>query len=307
MRKPKIFREKRIDFTLLVPDVDSYLTWHRRPRTQKTFLSLPSGVSHEDTGIVLQGDLKISRGFTAETVKIYKKIFPGVNLLVSTWDTAHPKDIAALKALGATVITKPLPESSGPYNKNYQQKSAHAGLVEAKKLGVKYLMKTRVDQRLYSPHALSLMKGLIKSFPLLGSATNQNGRIVVISNNTFTNRIYGVSDFLTFGLADDIERYWDSESPTGLDVPYESPETSELYPEIFFCSRFLERTGWDCDWSQQDWMLALRSRFIVVDGTSLDFFWNKYSSREILWRRYGQTPHLEEVTFGHWIELIGSK
>jgi hypothetical protein len=27
----------------------------------------------------------------------------------------------------------------------------------------------------------------------------------------------------------------------------------------------------------------------------------------MLWRRYGQIPHLEEVTFGGWLELIGAE
>lgn len=302
LRKPRIFRQQRLDFSLLIPDLESFFTWHRRPRASKNYFSLPSDWNHEDTGIVLQGDLKASKEFTAETVKLYKKIFPGVKIVVSTWDTAHEKDLASLRALGVTVISNPLPEPIGIYNRNYQLLSTHSGLIQTKTLGVKYLLKTRVDQRLYSPHALSLMKGLIGAHPLSGPGANQNARIVAISNNTFISRVYGLSDFLTFGLAEDILKYWQSEEETQLDTPRQGIESPELYPEIFFCSRFLKQTGWNCAWSQEDWQLALKHRFIVVDGTSLDFFWNKYTSREILWRRYGQIPQFEEVTFGRWIE-----
>ena len=302
MKKPKIFRQKRIDFSLLIPDFESFFTWHRRPRASKDFYSLPSDWNHEDTGIVLQGDLKISKDFTVETVKLYKRIFPGVKLVVSTWNTADEKDLSSLQALGAIVISHPLPEPVGIYNRNYQLQSAHSGLIQANTQGVKYLLKTRVDQRLYSPHALSLMKGLIGAHPLTGPVANQSARIVAISNNTFTNRVYGLSDFLTFGTAEDILNYWHSEGQTHLNSPRQGVESPELYPEIFFCSRFLKRTGWNCAWNQEDWQLALKHRFIIVDGTSLDFFWNKYSSREMLWRRYGQIPQFEEVTFGQWIE-----
>ena len=310
MKKPGFLRSKRMDFSVLVPDTKSYFTWHRRPRTLSNFMSNPSAVSHLDTAIVLQGDLNSSAKFAIETVKLYKQIFPGIQIVISTWATARKNDIEALENLGSIVVLSPFPTFPGPSNRNLQLVSSNAGLRAANKIGFKYLLKTRLDQRIYSPHALSLMKGLIEKFPLSGSPTSQTKRLTVISNNTFISRIYGVSDFLTFGIAADVLAYWAEASKP--EAPIDSPESNldvstGTFPEVFFCSNFLKRTEWDCDWSQKDWELALQSRFIVVDGASLDFFWNKYSSREMLWRRYGQIPHLEEVTFGGWLELIGSE
>ena len=310
MKKPRFLRNKRIDFSALVPDAKSYFTWHRRPRTLANFKSSSSSVSHQDTAIVLQGDLNHSSEFAIETVKLYKQIFPGIRIVLSTWVTARGNDTKALEQLGCVVVLSPMPASPGPSNRNLQLVSSNAGLEAANEIGVKYLLKSRLDQRIYSPHALSLLKGLVNRFPLSGPRTSQTKRLAVISNNTFISRVYGVSDFLTFGIADDVLAYWGQGSQ--LEALKESSESnldgkSETFPEVYFCSNFLTRTEWDCDWTQKDWEFALQSRFIVVDGMSLDFFWNKYSSREMLWRRYGQIPHLEEVTFGGWLELIGAE
>jgi hypothetical protein len=309
VKKPKFLRNKRIDFSALAPDAKNYFTWHKRPRTLGNFKSNPSGISHQDTAIVLQGDLNSSARFAIETVKLYKKIFPGIQIVISTWATARIDDIEALEQLGSVVVLNQFPKFPGPSNRNLQLVSSNAGLRTANEMGAKYLLKTRLDQRLYSPHALSLMKGLLDKFPLSGPPTSQTERLVVMSNNTFISRIYGVSDFLTFGIAADVLAYWSQGSQP--EAPIDSSESnldvsSETFPEVYFCNNFLKGTEWDCDWTQKDWELALKSRFIVVDGASLDFFWNKYSSREMLWRRYGQIPHLEEVTFGGWLELIGA-
>jgi hypothetical protein len=295
VKKPKHLNSKRIDFTLLVPDHKSYFTWHRRPRRSIDYKSAPSTANHDDTAIVLQGDLSSSSEFAIETTKMYFQNFPGVQVVVSTWQGTRKSDIEKLEKLGCTVVLSPIPESPGPYNRDLQLVSSNAGLKAGIEKGAKFLLKTRIDQRLYSPHALSLMKGLSHKFPISGPNTSQITRLVIVSNNTFISRIYGVSDFLTFGSSVDVLAYWDSLGKTG--------EPQEL-PEAFFCRSFLERSGWECNGTQEDWELVLRSRFIVVDGVSLDFFWNKYSSREMLWRRYGQIPHLEEVTFGGWLELM---
>ena len=295
MKKPKHLNSKRIDFTLLVPDQKSYFTWHRRPRRSIDYKSAPSTANHQDTAIVLQGDLSSSSEFAIETTKMYFQNFPGVQVVVSTWQGTRKSDIEKLEKLGCTIVLSPVPESPGPYNRDLQLVSSNAGLKAGIEKGAKFLLKTRIDQRVYSPHALSLMKGLTHKFPITGPTTSQITRLVIVSNNTFISRVYGVSDFLTFGSSGDVLAYWDSLGRTG--------EPQE-FPEVFFCRNFLERSGWECNGTQKDWELVLRSRFIVVDGVSLDFFWNKYSSREMLWRRYGQIPHLEEVTFGGWLELM---
>ncbi len=295
MKKPRILRSKRIDFSLLIPDASTYFTWHRRPRRLSEYKSIPSAAHHEDTAIVLQGELGSSIEFAIETVKIYRQNFAGVKIVISTWQGALASDLEKLKELGCTIVLSSIPQSPGPSNRNLQLISSNAGLRAGMENGAKYLLKTRLDQRMYSPHALSLMKGLMNRFPLSGPTGTQSERLVITSNNTFINRIYGVSDFLTFGASRDVLAYWNTASKS---------EKPEEFAEVYFCRNFLEATGWDCNETLNDWKRVLQSRFIVVDGVSLDFFWNKYSSREVLWRRYGTIPHLEEVTFGGWVELM---
>jgi hypothetical protein len=268
-------------------------------------------LDHSDTAIVLQGPVRREIRFVAETVKLYTRLHPGVHIIVSTWDDTPKENVLLLSELGAEIVLSQPPKYSGVSNTNLQLVSSKAGLEVAKEMGAMFSLKTRVDQRLYSPAALSIMKNLAGRPVLSAESSIPVGRLVALSSNSFMRRVYGLSDFLTFGRTQDVLDYWSApitapKVPLGgtqmIDPSHLADETRE-FPEVYVCSSFLERSGWRLGWSLQDWEKALVARFAITDASTVDFFWNKYSSREHLWRRYGDIPHLQEVTWGDWIEL----
>jgi hypothetical protein len=72
--------------------------------------------------------------------------------------------------------------------------------------------------------------------------------------------------------------------------------------EVYFGANFLEKIGESLLWSVEDWCQSLRNRFIVIDPTSLDFFWPKYTGLEFRWKSYSKSP-LAEFTFAEWLSL----
>ena len=313
-QKVKFRTLRRFDFQA-IPDSKSFLTWHKRPRLTAGNLSPSSRLDHSDTAIVLQGPVRGEIKFVAETVKLYRRLHPGVHIIVSTWEGTPKENLLLLSELGAEIILSEPPKYPGVSNTNLQLVSSKAGLAAAQERGVVYSLKTRVDQRLYSPAALSIMKNLAGIPVLPAQASAAVGRLVALSSNTFMRRIYGLSDFLTFGRTEDVLAYW-SPPLTNPDQFDTEPnifalgavsEESRGYPEVYLCSSFLQRHHWNLKWSHDDWVHALVERFVIADASSLDFFWNKYSSREYLWRRYGELPALEEIAWGDWIELSNDR
>jgi hypothetical protein len=263
-------------------------------------------LSHADTAIVLQGPLSDGIDFVSETVRHYQRVFNGAKIIISTWDSLKSPEVTALEELGVLVVTSTPPAYKGFSNVNLQIKSSLAGLHVAEKLGCRWLLKTRVDQRFYSAQSLSLFKQLVISFPLGALRGKQSGRIVVL---TSSERLYLLSDFMTFGLAEDVISYWGADLVRERELSKQTLPQLPLgekftTPEVYLCSSFLERTLWKCEWTLEDWTMALSSRFVVVDPASVDFLWNKYSSREYLDRTYSNSQN-GPVTMGDWFELLG--
>jgi hypothetical protein len=74
-------------------------------------------------------------------------------------------------------------------------------------------------------------------------------------------------------------------------------------PEVLLTTSYLQRTGWDLQWTLEDWWRALAERFVVLDAAAIDLLWVKYSQMEYRWKRYGPPSPLEEVDFADWMSL----
>jgi hypothetical protein len=42
----------------------------------------------------------------------------------------------------------------------------------------------------------------------------------------------------------------------------------------------------------------------VIDASSIDFYWEKYSKKEYRWFDYTKNKKLEEITFRDWMVLV---
>lgn len=125
-------------------------------------------ILNKEVGIVIQGPVIGKDDFTINTIKLYMKTMRGAHIILSTWDDVPETFMSKIKALNIDVICSALPENRGRGNVNLQIKSTMAGIVRAKELGMKYIMKTRTDQRIYKSDVIEYLFNLQKLFPLQG-------------------------------------------------------------------------------------------------------------------------------------------
>ena len=115
--------------------------------------------------IVVQGPIILDQDFTIETLKLYRKNFPDAIIILSTWPTTK-KNIRILKKLDIKVLENLQPKNKGISNINLQIVSSRNGIHLAKKMGTKYVLKTRTDQRIYHPNLKNYLFNFINTFPL---------------------------------------------------------------------------------------------------------------------------------------------
>ena len=179
---------------------------------------------------------------------------------------------------------------------NLQMRSSHRGVQEAERLGAKYVLKTRSDQRFGNNFLLQSLLAFHSHFSIEPGA-NQAGRLITCSLDTFLYRIYGVSDMMTFGKTEDVKAFWSG------DYLDNDRSLAGVPVEALYCANFLNRIGDRPDWTMAHYLRVLRERFLVLDASALGLAWPKYQSTENRWSSAGTPAHLEEITFGKWLAI----
>lgn len=281
-------------------------TYWKRPKSSQSVKYLTESCSSKQVGIVLQGPLLLKDNFTLETVKLYKKLYSNCPVIVSTWKGEDTNTLKKIKQNGALVVLSDYPKVQGHERVNYQKYSSLAGIRMAKKLGCKYVLKSRTDQRIYGNNVMQYFKDLVDYFPVKIS-TKANKRIICCSLSTIKNRLYNISDMLLFGDIGDMELYFDPDdaknTESGLKLYNEKKEQvrwAQTRPgEIFFSTNYIENCGHKLKWTYEDSDYYRNQLFIVVDAEAIDLFWPKYTRREYMWRSYTGEP-FETVGFKDW-------
>jgi hypothetical protein len=167
----------------------------------------------DEYAIIMQGPLIKEDNFTLETVKFYNKIYPNVQIIVSTWNT---EDIVYIEKIrkcdNCEVILNELPKNSGFLNFNYQMVSTVAGLKRARELGKTFVFKTRCDYRFYKRGLLDYMRNMLMIFPCSDEKMCQKYRIVITSGryDDMFKQFY-VGDQFNFGYISDMLNLWEQE------------------------------------------------------------------------------------------------
>ncbi|MCG8653851.1 MAG: WavE lipopolysaccharide synthesis family protein, partial [Pirellulales bacterium] len=200
---------------------------------------------------------------------------------------------------------------SGPAHLNHQILSTRRGIAEAEQFGVDYVLKTRSDTRLHSPHIADFLTGMVRAFPF-SKGCGQQERIAVLDYATRLYMPYHPSDILMFGRAADLKQYW-SAPLCGPEVEMDLPNTigrwiNESIPEIILCRHYFEQLSIPLDGTLDQWWQLLADHFVVVDRASLGFFWPKYNY-------YDDHVSNDQEEFGnqaicsfrHWINLAVMK
>lgn len=290
--------------------INSFFTYHLRPRYEKDYLVQNTNTKHDDIAILIQGPLQEQNNFTLESIKIYKKIFPNILIVLSGWEGDNFDSIKKLKFKNLLfVISKP-PIYGGELNINFQIKSVNEGLKLIKKFKkIKYVLKTRTDCRFYNPNSFLYLKNMIINFPIKKNNFLEK-RILFSSVATCKFRVYGATDITQFATVNDMINYWS--------VPYYEDGLSDLLTnikkpvikgtpilsEIYLFAHFIHRCQINLDWSLKHWWGLLKEYFLVFDSHSLDFFWDKYDKNsEMRFLTTYSENYPRSMCFNDWLKI----
>ncbi len=315
LRETLLFTLEQVYFD--ITRKNEFVTERRRPRNVPTRGPGASADLRSDTAVVVQGPIiwhnqlsrRASDEFTLETLRQYRITYPNAPIILSTWERQCSLAVHTwCRKWEINLVAQPEPPNRGLSNMNLQMMSSAEGVLCAESLGAAFTLKTRTDQRIGSGRLLQLLHSALEVFPPIEGTPHQQKRLIALSFNTFLYRLYGVSDMFMFGATSDVATYWngriDPRPPKWERPAHTAREYAALrICEVEYCAAFLESTGWDLRWSLSDYWDALRRRFIVLDATSVDFLWPKYSRLEERWSMHQGFYH-EEVSFASWLSMV---
>ncbi len=287
-----------------------FYTEHKRPQRSIDFNVASQALKQNiKTAIVLQGPLMLENDFTLETVRIYKKNFKGSEIIVSTWATEDRSVIEKMQQENITVVLSEKPAYAGISNINYQIVSTINGIMKAKESGAQYVIKSRTDQRIYAVNVMNFFLNLQKTFPLKNNSI-QKERLIIPNINTFLYRMYGVSDMTMFGNIDDMILYWNADHDTR--VPSYDPTKKVTVDdfahyracEIYLCTEFMKKIGKEPKWTIEDSWKTFAAIFCVIDHSSIDIFWPKYTRHVEFRNLYYASSHTHQLLkFSDWLSF----
>lgn len=287
----------------------------KREKYSEHINAFPDFSSFNDkVSIVMTGLIVEKQDFTLETLKLYKKRYPSVQLILSIWDNYEKSLISKFTKIGVEVVLNSEPDNIGFGYVNSQIKSNKMGILKAKESGCEYCLKTRTDQRIYKHDFILYLISLIKLFPIKNNSNNNpRKRLITTSTNTFKYRLYGVNDMFMFGNINDILNYWNVEydqrhidDKSIAEIMNNNVTTLEYAKanicEVYLCTNYLKNINYEINYSFKDYWKILANYFCIIDSYSIDFFWYKYNRWDERKRYQNVNRRLnEEFMFSDWI------
>ncbi|SFS83230.1 WavE lipopolysaccharide synthesis [Succinivibrio dextrinosolvens] len=283
-----LFYKKHSDFAMNLIcssfDNDCFISFRARPFNPVASIPIIENFCiGKKFALVLQGPVLRCKDFLKNTIIFYRKIYPNAVIIVSTWkgEVSDKQFFSFFEKYNVEVVESTCPQVSGVMNINYQIKSSLAGIKKGKELGIKFIAKTRTDQRICKKYIFYNMFHLISD--IKPNTNKMRARIVVTStfcNNMFTP--YYVSDFLYYGHIDDIEKFFscdlDHRVVHKIGVMSRKELSQKMYPpEIYLMKHYLKTyLSKDCSDSVYEYWQCLKDYFICMSRADVDLFTLKY-------------------------------
>lgn len=296
-------------------------TFHARPKySDHVFCSdiFYSNVDYSEFAVLLQGPI-VSKGskFTLETCKLYLKLFPGVKLILSTWDQYSFEDLELFRQRNIYLVLSKKPIISGSHNINYQIISTLAGIKKAEELSCRYILKSRTDQRLYSSNTLKYLKYYLKKYPP-ASDLKCSGRIIEPGVTICKFRPWSMCDMFQFGYVSDLKKMWnlelDSRSQTEKEYSVTKHSVRKIVEdniaEIYVHRSYAKSIGLSSGSCSRDYYEFIKKAIVIFDKEQVDLFWLKYSSLEYGWMMnplYSRNQLLSRINHSDWLRIMADE
>lgn len=269
-----------------------FVSYCFRPKKAEDFISKEKmSPNAEKFAIIMQGPLIRKDNFTLETVRLYAKLFPGVLVIVSTWDTEEKTYVDQIeKETNCVVLKNQHPNHGGFLNVNFQTYSTVAGIRYAKNQGKEFVFKTRCDYRFYKRGLLEYFHSLLLCYPCRDRLTHQKYRIVMTSGRQGDMfRPFFVGDQFNFGHIEDMLNLWDhpmienectfSEFCRIREKERYSWKKEREYTSLLSKRFYQKMTGRELEISVKSYWDFSEKYLIFVSAKDADAYWCKYEER----------------------------
>jgi len=275
------------------------ITLHTRPLYSRDYTVRSDDLKDmPKCAIVIQGPVMHKSDFTLETIRMYRKMFPNVQVILSTWEGEDEETMEKIREEGAEVVISKSPGYGGPGNTNMQLASSSAGIKFAREMGFEYVLKQRTDVRMYNPRAIEFMLNLLKHFPP-SERSGQRARLIATGSALYQPYQYG--EFL-FGAIEDMDVYY------VCPLIKEGQEFENYVVEVYIPTEFLKKKGWNLEWTIDHGRQIMRECFIVLDWSMLDKITYKYFQFRY-WEYQNQRSYTESIPsndasrFDDWLNI----
>ncbi len=218
-------------------------------------------------------------------------------IIVSTWKSDFTQQFKVMveNSRVKVVLNEDLIIDLGTNNVNKQIISTKSGIDLAIAESSTHILKLRSDQVLFSANFMDEI--LSHYFSKYNQPCEQ--KLLALTNNSFVNRIYSISDFCQFGTAEMVRSYWDTN--------FQSEKNSEIdfVPEAFLFANFLTKQGHSPNYTLTDYYKYIAKYIILIEPWSLGYYWSKYTFQVNYWVTRPETV-LEEFTYAKWVKIVDS-
>ena len=172
----------------------------------------PVFYGNDDIAIVSQGPIDYKNDFTIETMYFYRKIYPDIILIVSTWQGDVSDEFRwRAESIGVQIVEGEKISETGYFNHYLQIRSSRNGVERAaENPKVRYILKTRNDQRFNHPDFIRYLRNLLKQYPV--NTPKMESRMIYMG---FPSSMFGIpfhlTDFMMFGTVNTMSEYWSEE------------------------------------------------------------------------------------------------
>ena len=311
--------------------IDNQLLYYRYNKATK----ITPQYNDSGIGVVLQGPIEHKNDFTVNTLKFYRKVYPKIELVLSTWEgdlTSVEKE--ALKKIDVKIIQNITPKYAGWGHINYQLLSSREGVRYLKNKGCKYVLKSRTDQIIRRCDFLKYFKLYVEN--IKPDDDKLNKRIVFLGCE-FSHKYFPfhLCDYMTFGDVNDVFKMYDIPlQKDGLKYVKhqgliekirkkigkyelldnvedniifkkwmrvcEMHKTSEVYITKSFYDIYLDDGKYDDEMMKyQDF---IKKYTIIIDDTEIMLYWPKYLRRMYQEKNYySKTGSMDHI---YWMRLL---
>lgn len=170
-----------------------------------------------DVAIIFQGEIRSCKKYVFQTICLYRKMYPNITIVLSIWDYEFDEHIELLcSKYDVHLLANTVPGKSGLGHVNYQLKGTHEAIkfIQKKYNGlIKYVLRTRTDQRIYLDDFLTYLKNSLITYACTDHTGKLSDRIVVVGSpiNSYIWLPFHLCDFMTFSTINNIEKIYSAE------------------------------------------------------------------------------------------------